>query len=264
MNTKERDNDVYRRKVLFLYPNIDDFPNEIIREKVVDLIDSLYYIISDANEFVARAFSSDVFVNSKYIPVIESQAINKAHDEVSKEDIHGLRLCVTSFDEYDFSDKYSNLISKKNLVENDISHLLSIKLYSKSKKYSWKASTDESFSAIIETGVNELTKIVVSIMLDIALYHYFKLPKGLVYRQSFGLIKKEFLDASLSNNEMRAVYGSSGDKRENIRYLSISLSFIDDIDREPENIQSLLKTFTDFYYRHVIADALVDINNNKL
>ena len=67
MSTKDSSRKIYRRKVLFLYPNIDDLPDDNIKEKVVDLIDSLYYIISDANEFIARALSSDVFVNSKYI-----------------------------------------------------------------------------------------------------------------------------------------------------------------------------------------------------
>lgn len=264
MSTKERNKDIYKRKVLFLYPNAEDFSDQVIVGKIEDLVDSLYYIIREANEFVSRTFSSNVFVNSKYIPIIESQAINKVYDEVTEDDIHGLRLCVTSFDEIDFSDKYSGLISKKNIDKNDISHLLSIKLFSKSKKYSWKTSENENFSALIETGVNELTKIIVCIMLDIALYHYFKLPKGLVYRQSFGLIKKEFLNASLSNNQMKNVFGSSDANRSNIKYLSISLSYIDDIEREPQNIKSLLKAFTDFYYKHVIADALVDIRSERI
>lgn len=264
MSTKERNRGTFRRKVLFLYPNAEDFSDKAIVEKIEDLVDSLYYIIREANEFVSRTFSSNVFINSKYIPVIESQAINKVYDEVTKEDIHGLRLCVTSFDEIDFSEKYSGLISKNSLDENDISHLLSIELFSKSKRYSWKESKNENFSALIETGVNELTKIIISIMLDIALYHYFKLPKGLVYRQSFGLIKKEFLNASLSYNQMKKVFGSSDAKRSNIKYLSISLSYIDDIDREPQKIRSLLEAFTDFYYKHVIADAIIDIHSGKI
>lgn len=264
MSTKERNKDTYRRKVLFLYPNAEEFTDKVIVEKIEDLVDSLYYIIREANEFVSRTFSSNVFVNSKYIPIIESQAINKVYDEVTEDDIHGLRLCVTSFDEIDFSDKYSGLISKKSLDENDISHLLSIKLCSKSKKYSWRDSENENFSALIETGVNELAKIIICIMLDIALYHYFKLPKGLIYRQSFGLIKKEFLNASLSNNEMKSVFGSPDTKRSNIKYLSISLSYVDDIDREPKEIKSLLGAFTDFYYKHVIADALIDIDLGKI
>lgn len=247
-----------------MYPNAEEFTDRIVVEKIEDLVDSLYYITREANEFVSRTFSSNVFVNSKYIPIIESQSINKIYDEVTEDDIHGLRLCVTSFDEIDFSDKYSELISKKSLDENDISHLLSIKLCSKSKKYSWRDSENENFSALIETGVNELVKIIISIMLDIALYHYFKLPKGLVYRQSFGLIKKEFLNASLSNNQMKSVFGSPDTKRSKIKYLSISLSYIDDIDKEPQEIETLLRAFTDFYYKHVIADALIDIDSGKI
>lgn len=264
MTTKEKNKDTYKRIVLFLYPNAEEIPDKAIVEKIENLVDSLYYIIRKANEFVSRAFSSNVFVNSKYIPVIEAQAINKVYDEVAEEDIHGLRLCVTSIDDFNCSDMYSGLISKKKLDENDISHLLSIKLFSKSKRYSWKESENENFSALIETGVNELTKIIICIMLDIALYHYFKLPKGLVYRQSFGLKKKEFLDESLSNNEIKSVFGSSDAKRSNIKYLSISLSYIDAIDKEPQKIKSLLDAFTDFYYKHVIPDALIDINSGKI
>lgn len=263
MNTKDSNRHIYKRKVLFLYPNIDDL-SDSIKEKLADLIDSLYYIISDANEFVARAFSSDAFVNSKYIPVIESQAINKAHDEASQEDIHGIRLCVTSFDSFSFKDKYSHLISKEKLDENDVSHLLSIKLFPKAKKYSWKTSNDENYSAEIETGVDELKNIIISIMLDIALYHYFRLPADLPYRQSFGMIKKEFLDVSMSSNARRVLYGSSDEKRSNIRYLPISLQYIDAIEKDPEKIKELLKGFTDLYYKHVIPDVYIDTKNNTI
>jgi len=48
------------------------------------------------------------------------------------------------------------LYQRKNIDKNDISHLLAIKLYSGSKKSVWKTSDNESFSAVIETGVNEL------------------------------------------------------------------------------------------------------------
>ena len=264
MSTKDSSRKIYRRKVLFLYPNIDDLPDDNIKEKVVDLIDSLYYIISDANEFIARAFSSDVFVNSKYIPVIEAQAINKAHDEVSQEDIHGIRLCVTSFDTYDFSDKYCHLISKEKLDENDVSHLLSIKLFPRSRKYSWKTSNDPNYSAIIETGVNELEKIIESIMLDIALYHYFRLPADLPYRQSFGVLKKEFLDVSMSSNARRVHYGSTDEKRSHIRYLPISLPHVDAIEKDPGEMKELLKKFTDLYYEYVIPDAYVDLKTNEI
>ena len=228
------------------------------------MIDSLYYIISDVNEFIARAFSSDVFVNSKYIPVIEAQAINKADDEVSQEDIHGIRLCVTSFENYNFSDKYCHLISKEKLDENDVSHLLSIKLFPRSRKYSWKTSNDPNYSAVIETGVNELEKIIISIMLDIALYHYFRLPADLPYRQSFGTIKKEFLDVSMSSNARKAHYGSTDDKRSHIRYLPISLPYVDSIEKDPGKMKELLEGFTDLYYKHVIPDANVDIKTNEI
>ncbi len=251
-----------RRKVLFLYPNIEDFSDNTDREKIVDLVNSLYYIIADANKFVTQAFSSDVFVNSRYIPVIEAQAVNKMQDDFCEDDIHGLRLCVTSFDNCDFSDKYNKLISKKKLDENDISHLLSLKLFSNSKKYSWKACEGEAFSAVVETGVNELTQVIVSVMLDIALYHYFKLPNRLDYRQSFGLTKKDFIDASLSKQQMKSVYGSAADKREGIRYLPISLQYIDSIKEDFSQMQGLLDDFTGFYYGYVIPFALVDKKNN--
>ncbi len=265
MNRRENKNgqSVYRRKVLFLYPSVDEFSDENIKNSVNDLVESLYFIIRDANESIAEIFSSEVFVNSKSIPIIESQAVNKIHTEVCEGDIHGLRLCVTSFDGNDFSDRYSDFISKENIDKNDISHLLAIKLYSGSKKSVWKTSDNESFSAVIETGVNELPKIILGIMLDIAFYHYFKLPLNLVYRQSFGILKKEFLDVSFAKEKLRRVYGSSG-QRSGIRYLSISMLFVDDIQKKTSSVIELLETFTKFYYEHVISYSLVDVNTNSL
>jgi len=104
MNRRENKNgqSVYRRKVLFLYPSVDEFSDENIKNSVNDLVESLYFIIRDANESIAEIFSSEVFVNSKSIPIIESQAVNKIHTEVCEGDIHGLRLCVTSFDGNEF------------------------------------------------------------------------------------------------------------------------------------------------------------------
>lgn len=265
MNRRENKNgqSIYRRKVLFLYPSIDDFENENIKNRVNDLVESLYYIIRDANENIAKIFSSEVFVNSKSIPIIESQAVNKMHTEVCDNDIHGLRLCVTSFDGNDFSDRYSDFISKENIDKNDISHLLSIKLFSGSKKSVWKTSENESFSASIETGVNELPKIILGIMLDIAFYHYFKLPLNLVYRQSFGLLKKEFLDVSFAKERLKRVYGPSA-QRSDIRYLSISMLFVDDIQKEVSSVSKLLEIFTKFYYEHVISRSEVDVNTNSI
>lgn len=264
MSTKDSNRDVYRRIVLFLYPNVEDFPNDVIREKVVDLKESLYYIISDVNELVARVFSSDAFVNSKYIPVIESQAINKVYNEVKEDDIHDIRICVTSFEDYDFSDKYCHLISKEKLAKNDVSHLLSVKLFSKTKKYLWKTSEDENYSAVIETGVNELGKVIVSIMLDIALYHYFRLPADLSYRQSFSMIKKQYLDLSMSSIARKASFGTPDEKRLEIRYLPISLPYVDDIQKNPDKIKELIKKFTDLYYKHVIPVAYIDLKNNDI
>lgn len=138
MHKRIIERNTYRRKVLFLYPSIEEFTDNNIREKVENLIDSLYYIIRDVNNTVARIFSSDIFVNSKYIPVIESQAINREYTDVSNGDIHGLRLCVTAFDKCDLVDKYSKFICKQELEANDISHLLSIKLHTGSRTSVWK------------------------------------------------------------------------------------------------------------------------------
>ena len=57
MSTKDSSRKIYRRKVLFYILILMIYQMIIFKEKVVDLIDSLYYIISDANEFIARAFS---------------------------------------------------------------------------------------------------------------------------------------------------------------------------------------------------------------
>lgn len=265
MNRREDKNkkSVYRRKVLFLYPSVDELANENIKNSVNNLIESLYFIIRDANENIAKIFSSEVFVNSKSIPIIESLAVNKMHTEVCDGDIHGLRLCVTSFDGNNFTDWYSDFISKENIDKNDISHLLAIKLHSGSKKSVWKNSDNESFSAVIETGVNELPNIILGIMLDIAFYHYFKLPMNLVYRQSFGILKKAYLEDTVTKEKLRRVYGSSVQKSD-LRYLSISMLYVDDVLKNATVVNKLLETFTNFYYKHVISCALVDVDANSL
>ena len=101
-------------------------------------------------------------------------------------------------------------------------------------------------------------------MLDIALYHYFRLPADLPYRQSFGVLKKEFLDVSMSSNARRVHYGSTDEKRSHIRYLPISLPHVDAIEKDPGEMKELLKKFTDLYYEYVIPDAYVDLKTNEI
>ena len=65
------------RKVLFLYPDIDDIAEN--HGEIEELVNILHLIVGKTNETIAQIFSSEIFSDLKDIPQIETQSISKVH-----------------------------------------------------------------------------------------------------------------------------------------------------------------------------------------
>ena len=66
-----------------------------------------------------------------------------------------------------------------------ISHLVGLRICSSSSQVKFTEPNGLPFDVIIETGLEDLEAILVSIMLDISIYHYFCLSNDLLYRKNF-------------------------------------------------------------------------------
>lgn len=245
---------VLKRKLLFLYPNLDVSSDDKSKEQIEDIAICLKLITDDANQKVARIMSSDAFSNAKYVPSVEIVPISKEQNAFIKNGLTDLRLCVIEADDLNFDEYYQQLLTPDQQKSSDISHLLGIKLSTKEKKTKWKVSESTTYSACIETTLNGLVDVITSIILDIALYHYFKLPRDWNYRNKFSENKVSYIQATVAQKEIRRLYGLSVEEVSKIKYLPISTRFLYGIYDNEREIEKLVTAFTAFYYDYVIDE----------
>ncbi|MCD7825539.1 MAG: hypothetical protein LUH14_06230 [Clostridiaceae bacterium] len=260
----------YQRRLLFLYPDLDDYPNGEERDKIFRLVNYLNHICEEANSFMSKLFGSQIFVKSECVPTVVMKSISKNPENFENPDFKGVRVCITEYDGIKFDEYYKKYATMEARMEQDISHLIAINLFTeayiktkkkKPVKAAWKKSRIEGYDAEITLAVDELEHVLSSIMLDIALYHYFELPREFESRYGFGTIKKEYLEKEFSPKEMEGIYGSKAKSREEILYLPFAQSYIQKLYESVSCTGELISSFKDMIYKYV-ADWVV-INSEQ-
>jgi len=69
-----------------------------------------------------------------------------------------VRICITKFDNYDYTADYQVLAQKYKSGETNISHLVALNLSSRPLKTQFSPSQNEQFNAILNTGMSSLKK----------------------------------------------------------------------------------------------------------
>ena len=252
-----------QRKLLFLYPDLDDYPDGEKRDKIFRLVNHLNYICRGANSFMTKVFKTQIFVKSECVPTVVMKPISKNPEKFDNPDFNGVRVCITKYDNISFDGYYKKYTTMEVREEQDISHLISIKLSSKeqsNKKVIWKKSTLEGYDAEITLWVNELERVLSSIMLDIALYHYFNLPVEFKSRYEFGKIKIDYLEKEFSPKRMEGIYGSKSKSRDGILYLPFAQSCIHKLYDSADSSKDLISSFRDMVYKYVVDWVVVNVD----
>jgi hypothetical protein len=222
------------RKILMLYPDAKDISDVAERKKLFQLIDSMSFIVDEANrivqEFIRKNYSN--FKKHCLTEIILKSLTQYYKDPTTNQPFesivcNGLRICLTRFADYNFADYYDNALSIVKKEERDISHLVAIQMTE--EKTFWRAANKQEeaiFDATVETNMDDLLRVLVSIMIDILLYHSFSLPEKYETRKLFPTLKRSYILNKFSNDDIHITYGNSRKDLEEIGYIPISLNYI--------------------------------------
>ena len=247
------------RKTLFLYPKLDDFPLKKQRE-IFKLIEDLKIIVNISNQTIENILRDSSFAYIRCLPCIN---IEEVHSSILQtvENVERVRICVIGYNETDYEKSYSNIC--KSYAENhlNISHLVGLKIRTDINDVNFLKPEDSSFNLIIETGLVDLENILVSIMLDISIYHYFSLNNNLSYRKCFSSLKMK----CIIDSEQKSDYGDTTEF-DKIRYLPFSYPYVKKITdiSSIENVKviilKMIKDYFQFITSYVLTEMIFDKN----
>lgn len=218
------------RKILMFYPDQSTIEDVAEREHLHMLVNSINYIVEESNRKAYRIIAENGEFLNHCFPRIELSAIEQyiknTEFNTAGLQVKGLRICLTNIDKYDYTDLFYKSHIFSEYIENEISHIVAIKINTKRKKAVWTTDPNNKFHAVVETSLDCLSRILLSIMIDIMLYHSYSLPNDIKYRYDFAEIKKRHLISKKSEEDLKRIYGSEKERLTKLRYLPLSYAYI--------------------------------------
>lgn len=196
------------RKTLFLYPNTDKLKKREDRLRVMDLIADVSKIVLKSNDEIKKILMNGCFAFIRCRPSVSLKCVTSYFNK--DYDCNDVRICITRYCNQDYSTYYEKIVDEYRNKRADISHLVAIRIVEDIKYVRFLEDSDGNFSAIVETGLDNLDLVLESIMMDIALYHYFGLDTTLEKRRSFNKVKSEYIYNHF-NDESRKLYSLRSD-----------------------------------------------------
>lgn len=230
------------RKTLFLYPN----PEELKTEDSIDilnLISDISKICHISNGVISKIMSSGCFATIRCKPSVSLKCVEDY--AASAFECENVRICITKYCGKDYSSYYQKVVDDFKNDKSDISHLVAINIGDSKKTY-FHSDELNSFDAVIETNLESLDLILESIMLDIALYHYFNLRDDLEDRKKFNSYKWQYITTKFNEEEKKLYFGTM--PLEKINYLPFSLPSIKKYNLQ-RNTNSLKATIDELIKR---------------
>lgn len=241
------------RNALFLYPKVDTLKASDQRS-VFSLISDLKIIANISNQEIEKILRDNSFAYIRCLPSINVEELHSASC-INDEDAERVRICVIGYDDTSYEKAYSSICKNYNNNKLKISHLVGLKISSKSTCVKFYKPENSMFDVVVETGLVDLQTILVSIMLDISIYHYFSLSSDLQYRKTFSQLKIDYI----RNSENKTKYGEKVDF-DIIKYLPFSYPYVSEMNRSYEKgseiLTSLLRDYFDFITKCVCEEIL--------
>lgn len=248
------------RKTLFLYPKLEnlDIHKQI---KIIDLITHLKIIVNVSNEKIARILRDSSFAYVRCLPSVNVEEL--CAEMLINEEVERVRVCVIGYNEASYENSYSHICQQYVQNKLNISHLVGVKINTSVNSVSFYKPEGSPFDVIIETGLFNLENILVSIMLDISIYHYFALSNDIQYRRKFSALKMNSIRESNHINE----YGDNVNLGE-IHYLPFTYPYVKKISEDKNGeissiINEALDEYFEFIARYVCSEIFFD-NNKEL
>lgn len=173
------------RTVLFLYPDFETYNTED-QNLITKLISDLKLIINASNTKIGKILQDGSFSYIRCLPFIEMEdATKKPSDDL----VDLVRVCVIGYNDKNYENIYSDICDDYEKNKLDITHLVGLKINSSLETIKFIKPNNSSFDVVIETNLSNLELILISIMLDTSIYHYFSLNNDIKYRKSFSKLK---------------------------------------------------------------------------
>ena len=210
---------INERKMLFLYP-----PNLEVRDikKIKDMMNlstNLNYITNEVNDIVRKINDCYLIKSMQSLPKVECSSVTDKAKLVNE--FHNVRICLVKYNNVDYSSSYDEVIKMYKGGQQDISHLISLTIDSNISDICWNNDKKEEFDVNIETNLDQLKIVLISIMMDIILYRHFNLSSDLRKRKEFSIIKRNYILDTYKNNGTQKVYHNTQNELRNTQYLSI-------------------------------------------
>lgn len=205
------------------------------------------------------------FVNC--MPTVHMQCVDEDDYEML-EHPENIRICVVKFDNYDYTKNYRKLLDHYKNGKIEISHLVALYITSHQQKIKFEQDASEEFDAIISVGLDSLTKVLLAIMFDISLYHYFLLSDGFEQRRDFNRHKYKYVSELYGRPDQEELFGGDlpllSDDIGVKLYLPISWAEVKPIKKSHKDesrqkaIGRMLQTFANFLADELSLGVLVD------
>lgn len=241
------------RNTLFLYPNLNEFKEEE-QNTILKLISDLKFIINDSNEKIERILRNGSFAYIRCLPTVEMEGIT--YVDLEDDSVSELvRICIIEFEGNNYESDYKTICEKYTNNSLGISHLVGLKINLSLKEVNFIKPDNSPFDVVIETGLNNLKAIIISIMLDISIYHYFLLSNVIDYRKKFSNIKMQ----GIKNSDLKDEYGKNVDF-DKIKYLPFTYPYIKNLlsldsnineSTSKDKIENLIENYFDFIKNYV-------------
>ena len=251
------------RKTLFLYPKLDGNKyDELI--STMNLVTDISRIIGAVNSNLSQVMRMGCFSNISCLPIVEIKEINRAIDDFT--DSERVRICINKYDTFEYQSFYKNVIEQYKTGETDISHLVGLNIVSDPKsKPQFMCDTNKNFDVIIETGLDGLFEILMSIIMDISLYHYFNLSNVLIYRRKFSELKCNYIFKHENLGFFKEYGVNKIEELADVKYLPFSLKNVKDLNRrkkrekKKETLTTLIKNYLNMLVE--ILPTNVEVNS---
>ena len=208
---------VENRTVLFLYPDFENY-DTAEQKLITKLISDLKIIINYSNNRIGKVLQDGSFSYIRCLPFIEMEEATK---QPTPELVDLVRVCVIGYDDKNYESIYSNICEDYVRNKLEITHLVGLKIVSNMESIRFTKPAKSPFDVVIETNLRNLDLILISIMLDTSIYHYFSLSEEVKYRKNFSTIKIDGIKESNNLEDYGEIIEIS-----NINYLPFSYPFV--------------------------------------
>lgn len=217
------------RTVLFLYPELNSV-DDAEQNAIIRIISDLKLVINGANRQIKKILQQEG--NFSYIRCLPNIEMEEANKHPFGQNIEFVRVCVIGHNNKNYENSYNDICTKYANNTLDISHLIGLRINSDLENVCFSKPNESPFDVIVESNIEDLVALLISIMLDTSLYHYFSLNNDIKYRKKFSEIKMDCIKKDMKIEDYGQVIDSTS-----IKYLPFSYPYIKQYSLSIENQQ---------------------------